>query len=252
MIEKADLQGVRIFPVDLDQAVEVVAGSIPQKNGDYFCFSNIHVVMESHRNPELKSILNNATANFPDGMGVALALKFLGNTFEGRVRGADFMLKLCSHASKNNLKIFFYGNSEETLSVLKEKLLGLFPGIKIAGSISPPFRELTKDEDQAFVEKINAAGPDMLFISLGAPKQERWMSEHKGRIKAVQLGVGAAFSFITGKVKPAPKWMQKTALEWLYRLPQEPKKTIYRMSLVPGFIFRILSQLVRKLMAHSS
>ncbi|MBM4146884.1 MAG: WecB/TagA/CpsF family glycosyltransferase [Nitrospira sp.] len=246
MIEKADLQGVRIFPVDLDQAVEVVAGSIPQKNGDYFCFSNIHVVMESHRNPELKSILNNATANFPDGMGVALALKFLGNTFEGRVRGADFMLKLCSHASKNNLKIFFYGNSEETLSVLKEKLLGLFPGIKIAGSISPPFRELTKDEDQAFVEKINAAGPDMLFISLGAPKQERWMSEHKGRIKAVQLGVGAAFSFITGKVKPAPKWMQKTALEWLYRLPQEPKKTIYRMSLVPGFIFRILLQLIKR------
>lgn len=251
MIEKADLQGVKFLPVGIEEALQEVIRCIPEKNGDYFCFSNIHVVMESHRNPELKSILNNATANFPDGMGVALALKFLGNTFKGRVRGADFMLKLCLHASKNNLKIFFYGNSEETLSALKEKLLRLFPGINIAGSISPPFRELTKDEDQAFVEKINAAVPDILFISLGAPKQEKWMSEHKGRIKAVQLGVGAAFSFITGKVKPAPKWMQKTALEWLYRLPQEPKKTIYRMSLVPGFILRILLQLVKKLIAHS-
>jgi len=122
MHKTADLQGVKFLPVGIEEALQEVIRYIPEKNGDYFCFSNIHVVMESHRNPELKSILNNATANFPDGMGVALALKFLGNTFKGRVRGADFMLKLCSHASKNNFKIFFYGNSESTLSALKEKL----------------------------------------------------------------------------------------------------------------------------------
>ena len=244
MTKPVDLQGIKFLPVNIEDALREVVRYIPKRNGDYFCFANIHVVMESHKDPELKTILNSSAGNFPDGMGVALALKFLGNQFKDRVRGADFMLRLCSYASKNNLKIFFYGNTEETLSALKEKLHGLFPGINIVGSISPPFREITLDEDEAFVKKINAADPDILFISLGAPKQERWMTEHKGKIRAVQLGVGAAFSFLTGKVKQAPKWMQKTALEWLYRMPQEPRKTIYRMSMVPGFLWRALIQFI--------
>jgi N-acetylglucosaminyldiphosphoundecaprenol N-acetyl-beta-D-mannosaminyltransferase len=240
------LHGVKLLPVDLDEAVEVVARSIPKRNGDYFCFANIHVVMEGNRSPEIKSILNNSAANFPDGMGVARALKMLGNRFVGRVRGADFMLKLCEYASENNLKVFFYGNTEETLAILSEKLKGLYPGLNIAGTISPPFRALTKEEDDAYVRQINSSGADILFVSLGAPKQERWMAEHKCRIKAVQLGVGAAFSFLTGKVKQAPLWMQKTYLEWLYRLPQEPKKTIYRMLLVPEFLLRLMVQMVEE------
>jgi N-acetylglucosaminyldiphosphoundecaprenol N-acetyl-beta-D-mannosaminyltransferase len=105
---------------------------------------------------------------------------------------------------------------------------------------------LTKDEDNAHVQHINASGADVLFISLGAPKQEKWMADHKGRIKPVQLGVGAAFSFLTGSVKQAPVWMQKTALEWLYRFPQEPRKTAYRMALVPGFLFGLFVQMIQK------
>ena len=239
-----DLHGVKLLPVDLDEAVEVVAHSIPKRNGDYFCFANIHVVMEGIKNPEIKRILNGAAANFPDGMGVARALKMLGNRFEGRVRGADFMLKLCEYASANSLKVFFYGNTEETLARLSEKLKGSYPGLNIVGSASPPFRALTKEEDDAYVKQINDSGADILFVSLGAPKQEKWMADHKGRVKAVQLGVGAAFSFLTGKVRQAPLWMQKTYLEWLYRLPQEPKKTIYRMLLVPEFLLRLLVQMV--------
>jgi N-acetylglucosaminyldiphosphoundecaprenol N-acetyl-beta-D-mannosaminyltransferase len=220
------LIGVKLFPVDLDKAVEVIARSIPQRNGDYFCFTNIHVVMEGIKNKEYKTILNESAGNLPDGMEVAWALKFLGNNFEGRVRGADFMLKLCEYAELNNLKVFFYGNTDETLEALKKKLKSMFPELQIAGSISPPFRPLTKEEDETYVAHINDSGADILFVSLGAPKQEYWMYEHKGRIKAIQLGVGAAFSFITGKVKEAPRWMQKAGLEWLYRLPQQPKKTI--------------------------
>ena len=241
-----NLYGVKLLPVDLDEAVEIVARSIPKRNGDYFCFANIHVVMEGIKNPGIKRILNGAAANFPDGMGVARALKMLGNRFEGRVRGADFMLKLCEYASEKSLKVFFYGNTEETLALLSEKLKGLYPGLNIAGAVSPPFRTLTKEEDDTYVRQINSSGADILFVSLGAPKQEKWMAEHKGKIKAVQLGVGAAFSFITGKVKEAPKWMQKTYLEWLYRLPQEPKKTMYRMLLVPEFLLRLLGAMVLK------
>ena len=245
MIEAANLHGIKFLPFDIDRSLHEVVQSIPEKNGDYFCFANIHVVMESQKDTQLKEVLDNATGNFPDGMGVAWALKFLGNRFRGRVRGADFTIKLCKYASKHNLKIFFYGNTEETLSLLKEKLNKLYPGLIIAGSISPPFRALTEEEDAAYVKQINDSNADILFVSLGAPKQEKWMAEHKGRIKAVQLGVGAAFSFITGKVKQAPKWMQKTGLEWLYRMPQEPKKTIYRMSLVPEFALRTLIQFIK-------
>jgi N-acetylglucosaminyldiphosphoundecaprenol N-acetyl-beta-D-mannosaminyltransferase len=202
--------------------------------------------MESHKDAELKKVLTQSSGNFPDGMGVAWALKILGHRFKDRVRGADFMLKLCSYAAENNLKIFLYGNTEDTIAVLKEKLKSLFPKLHIAGAISPPFRALTKEEDEAFVKQINDADPDILFVSLGAPKQEKWMADHKGRIKAVQIGVGAAFSFITGKVKEAPKWMQKTGLEWLFRLPQQPQKTIYRMSLVPEFLLRTFLQIVKR------
>lgn len=230
----------------MEQAIQKVIAHIPQKKGDYFCFTNIHVVMECHKNHELKGVLNKSSGNFPDGMGVAKALKMLGNGFEGRVRGADFMLKLCEYASRNDLKVFFYGNTDETLALLSEKLKSLYPELNIAGAASPPFRDLTKEEDDAYVRQINGSGADILFVSLGAPKQEKWMLEHKGRIKAIQLGVGAAFSFLTGRVKQAPVSMQKTYLEWLYRLPQEPRKTIYRMLLVPEFLFRLLIQLVRE------
>jgi N-acetylglucosaminyldiphosphoundecaprenol N-acetyl-beta-D-mannosaminyltransferase len=241
-----NLQDVKILPVDMEQAIQKVIAHIPQKKGDYFCFTNIHVVMECRKNNDLKGILNKSAGNFPDGMGVARALKMLGNWFEGRVRGADFMLKLCEYASKNGLKLFFYGNTDETLSLLSEKLKGLYPGLNIVGAVSPPFRDLTKEEDDAYVKQINGSVADILFVSLGAPRQEKWMAEHKGKIRAVQLGVGAAFSFLTGRVKQAPVWMQKTYLEWLYRLPQEPRKTAYRMLLVPEFLFRLLMQMVKE------
>jgi N-acetylglucosaminyldiphosphoundecaprenol N-acetyl-beta-D-mannosaminyltransferase len=128
---------------------------------------------------------------------------------------------------------------------LNAKLRSLFPKIKIVGSISPPFRDLTKEEDEGYVRQINESGADILFVSLGAPKQEKWMAGHKGKVKPVQLGVGAAFSFITGKIREAPPWMQKTGLEWLYRLPQQPKKTIQRMTLVPEFLFKTLLHAIK-------
>jgi N-acetylglucosaminyldiphosphoundecaprenol N-acetyl-beta-D-mannosaminyltransferase len=245
MTETVTLQGVKLLPVGIEDALQELKKYIPRKKGDFFCFANVHLIMECHNDSILK-VLNQSAANFPDGMAVAWALKLLGSRFTGRVRGTDCMLQLCSYASENNLRVFLYGNTEQVLVALKQKLHTLFPAIKIAGVISPPFRELTDEEDQAMADSINKAAPDILFVSLGAPKQEKWMAEHKRKIKAIQLGVGAAFDFITGNVKQAPIWMQRVGLEWLYRMPQQPKKTIARMSLLPGFCFKTFLQLITK------
>ena len=248
MWKQSNLLGIKFYPVGLNDAVEIVIQHVNKKAGDYFCLANIHLVMESIKNSELKKILNESAGNFPDGMGVAWALKILGNKFKGRVRGTDLMLELCHFASRNNLKVFLYGSTKENLIVLKNRLEKIYKGIKIVGIISPPFRPLTDKEDELFTHQINDSGADILFVSLGAPKQEKWMAEHKGRIKAVQLGVGAAFDFITGKVKQAPVWMQNIGLEWLYRLPQQPVKTTSRMLLAPEFVFRVLKEFVNQKM----
>ena len=245
MTELVDLLGIKILPVNIEQALKEVIRYVPSKNGDFFCFANIHLVMECHKDPKLGNMINQSAANFPDGMGLVMGLRMLECKFEFKVRGTDLMLRLCSCASKNNLKIFFYGNSEENLAELKKRLTALFPNINIAGAISPPFRRLTDDEDSAVVKRINDTDPDILFVSLGAPKQEKWMADHKGKIKAVQLGVGAAFDFIAGNIKQAPLWMQKAPLEWLYRLPQQPRKTVSRMLLVPSFFYLTFLQLIR-------
>lgn len=242
MIHSVVLQGVNFLPMTLNSAVWIIMDRIKQKDGSYFCFANIHVVMESHRDPELKKVLNNAAGVFADGMGTAGALKYLGYMFKDRVRGKDLMLKLCERASRESMKIYLYGNTEDTLRKLKDILESLYPGIKIVGYYSPPFKDLTREEDEEIVRTINNAAPDILFVSLGAPKQEKWMATHKGRIKAIQLGVGAAFDMIAGNLSEAPDWMKRHYLEWLYRLPQQPYKTIYRMSLVPEFLLRLFIQ----------
>jgi len=240
------LLGVRILPVGLDYALREVIDRVAVKNGDFFCLCNIHVVMECYKDHSYRDIINQSTANFPDGKGLVMGLAILGHHVDFKVRGTDLMLRLCAYAAENGLKIFLYGNTEVNLARLKRKLTDLFPGINIVGAISPPFRDLTEEEDAAFVQEINGADPDILFVSLGAPKQERWMASHKGRIKAVQLGVGAAFDFIIGEIRQAPVWMQRMPLEWLHRLPQQPQKTFIRMLVLPKFFFLTFLQVLRE------
>jgi N-acetylglucosaminyldiphosphoundecaprenol N-acetyl-beta-D-mannosaminyltransferase len=240
------LLGARVLPVGLNDAFREVIDRIGDKNGDFFCLCNIHVVMECYKVHALRDIINRSAANFVDGKGLVMGLGILGHHVDFKVRGTDLMLRLCAYAAENGLKIFLYGNTDGNLTKLKRRLNDLFPGINIAGAVSPPFRELTKEEDARFIKEINEADPDLLFVSLGAPKQEIWMAAHKGRINAVQLGVGAAFDFIVGEIKQAPVWMQRLPLEWLHRMPQQPKKTFVRMLLVPKFFFLTFLQLLRE------
>ena len=244
MTEKTNLLGVDFLPVDLDAAMQHVVHHVPGKNGDFFCLCNIHIAMECYKDYGLRDIINQSAANFPDGKGLVMGLSILGHHLDFKVRGTDLMLKLCAYAAENGLKIFLYGDTEENLVKLKRKLGDLFPGIEIAGAISPPFRELTEDEDEEYVKIINDAHPNILFVSLGAPKQERWMAAHKGKVNTVQVGVGAAFDFIIGEIKQAPLWMQRMPLEWLHRMPQQPKKTFIRMLVVPKFFFLVFLQLL--------
>jgi len=245
-MEPFELLGIRILPVGMEDSLRMVTHHIENKQGGFFCFANIHLIMEGYRNPLLREVLNDSAGNFVDGMGVALGLRALGKKFSGRVRGAEFMLNLCSHAAEKKFGIFLYGNTSETLKEVDNKLRSLFLGIQIVGQISPPFRELTTEEEDNVIQRINEADPKILLVSLGAPKQEKWMWKIQGKIGATQFGLGAAFDFITGKVKQAPVWMQRSALEWLYRLPQQPGKTLYRMSLLPSFAWKVLLQKLRR------
>ena len=142
--------------------------------------------------------------------------------------GPDLMRELLKESGTKHYRHYFYGSTQETLDILREKITEKYPGAVIAGMYSPPFRPLTADEDAEIVEKINAAKPDFVWVGLGAPKQERWMAAHKDRVQALMIGVGAAFDYEAGNIKRAPMWMQKHNLEWLYRLMQDPKRLFHR------------------------
>ena len=138
------------------------------------------------------------------------------------------MRELLKESGTKHYRHYFYGSTQETLDILREKITEKYPGAVIAGMYSPPFRPLTADEDAKIVEKINAAEPDFVWVGLGAPKQERWMAAHENRVRALMLGVGAAFDYEAGNIRRAPAWMQHCTLEWLYRLMQDPKRLFKR------------------------
>jgi N-acetylglucosaminyldiphosphoundecaprenol N-acetyl-beta-D-mannosaminyltransferase len=162
----------------------------------------------------------------------------MGVEEQERINGPDLMWRYCAEAAQRNESIYLYGGQQETLDILQRKLLVQFPGLKIAGAYSPPFRALSVDEDSAVVDAINASGAGTVWVSLGCPKQEKWMAEHRGRINAVMIGVGAAFDYHAGTIQRAPLWMQRNGLEWLHRLCSEPRR-LWKRYLVTNSLFVI-------------
>ena len=145
-----------------------------------------------------------------------------------RVTGPDLMLRLMEISPAKGYRHFFYGSTEETLERMKKRLAVDYPGLQVCGMVSPPFRELSAEEDAAIVEQINGARPDFIWVGLGAPKQEIWMNRHQGRVNGLMIGVGAGFDYYAGNIRRAPMWMQKCSLEWLYRLLQDPRRLFMR------------------------
>jgi len=200
------------------------------------CICNVHSVVTASRDAAFGRVVNEADMSTPDGAPVAWVLRRLGHIGQQRINGPDLMWRYCEQAEARGEPVFFYGGTEETLAQLKLKLLTAFPALTVAGSISPPFRALTPDEDTAIVEQINASGAGVVFVSLGCPKQELWMAAHRGRIHAVMIGVGAAFDYHAGTIKRAPKWMQDCGLEWFHRLVSEPRR-LWKRYLVTNTLF---------------
>lgn len=219
-----------------------------QNTGAYVCVSNVHMCMEVFDSREIAQVVNQADLVVPDGRPIFWAQRLLGNKDAQQVRGQDLMNALCAASGTDNLKIGLYGGfNAEVLAQVVTNLQHHYPDIQIVYKYSPPFRPLTAEEDAQIVDEINSAGVNVLFVGIGCPKQERWMAEHKSKLACVMLGVGAAFDFIAGSKKHAPRWMQVLGLEWLFRLCSEPSRLWKRyLKQNPRFIYYFLQQWLLK------
>jgi len=209
----------------------------------YITLTPPYSVLMCRRDPDLRQATDAAELTLPDGVGIILAAKLLGYPHRGRVAGPTLMLRLCDWGRAKGLRHFFYGGQPGVADALAQRLTSSYSGLHVAGTCCPPFRELTPAEDAATVEQINATRPDIVWVGLGSPKQEKWMARHVGQIDAAALiGVGAAFDFHSGRVKWAPSWMRNLGIEWAYRLAVEPRRMWYRN--VNSFVFlaRVLRQ----------
>ena len=223
--------GVNYVVSNVEQAVLYVQQHLNLLKGHYICFSNVHTTIMSTENEEYRNIQNGSAITFPDGNPIAHEEKRQGYEEAERVAGPDFMEEMFAATMNGEQSHFFYGSTEETLNQLVCNLKKHYPGINIKGTYSPPFRapeEVSEETDREEVDRINASGADYIWIALGAPKQEKWMALHEGKISGLMLGVGAGVDFHAGTISRAPKWIQQMGLEWLYRLLQDPERLIKR------------------------
>ncbi len=225
-----DILGVHVCVTSMPEVVALLKEHIEELRGKYLCVSNVHTTVMAYENPDYMAVQNGAAYVLPDGKPLSVVSRKRGYSAAQRVAGPDLMEALFRDAEKNGtrLKHYFYGGSPETIAALERRLHEKYPRLQSVGFVSPPYRPLTAEEDDEDVRRINESGADILWVGLGAPKQERWMHAHEGRVDAVMLGVGAGFDFHAGTVKRAPKWMQRCSLEWFYRLLQDPARLFRR------------------------
>ncbi|MBY0164637.1 WecB/TagA/CpsF family glycosyltransferase [Cytobacillus firmus] len=230
-----------ISTLSFKETVSAIETWISKKQKKYVCICNTQSLVTASNDITFEEVLNEAGLCTPDGMPLVWALKSYGYTEQERVDGPNLMLKLCELSIVKNYKIFLYGGTKATLDELTQTLLKQYDGIKIVGAHSPPFRQLTQEEDNEVMHMINSTGADIVFVSLGCPKQEYWMYHHRDRINGIMIGVGAAFDFITGRIKRPPLLFQRLGLEWLFRLFKEPKRLWKRYAYNnPMYIYRFL------------
>jgi N-acetylglucosaminyldiphosphoundecaprenol N-acetyl-beta-D-mannosaminyltransferase len=226
--DRINILGLQIEQISFEQAIERVITLGLNHIPSFICFANVHMTIEAYYDPGFARKVNSATYVFADGKPIAKACKALYDLKQERIAGMDFVPRLLEAANTENFRIFLYGSTPDVLSALEKKIAADYGNIQVAGSISPPFRPLSDKEQDEFIRQINLAAPHAVFVSLGCPKQEKWMYEHHLKIRAVLLGVGGAFRVTAGLQRRAPVWMQKAHLEWLYRLIQEPRRLFNR------------------------
>lgn len=213
----------------------------------YVCVAAVNNVMSAQDDPSFMAVMNGSDMTTSDGMPLVWGLRRLGLPDAERVYGPELTLHVCAAAAEASVPIGLYGGREDVLAEFEAELVRRFPGLEVTYRCSPPFRALSPDERASIVDEVAGSGARIVLVGLGAPKQERWIAEHRGEIPAVLVGVGAAFDFIAGRTPQAPAWMQRLALEWLFRLVQEPRRLWKRYILQnPRFIVRFGLQLLRE------
>lgn len=245
-IRRVNILGVGISAMTMPQAVNQVAQWIDSRTCHYISVCTVHTVMECRRDEHVRRAVNAAGLATPDGMPLVWLSRWWGRCPVTRVYGPDLMLALCHLSVERGYSHYFYGGAAGIPELLAENLEQRFPGLKVAGAYSPPFRPLTPAEESQIITQINQTTPDIIWVGLGTPKQDLWMAAHRDQLTApVLIGVGAAFDFHTGRIPQAPRWMQQNGLEWLFRLWQEPRRLWYRYLVYnPLFIALVLAQML--------
>jgi N-acetylglucosaminyldiphosphoundecaprenol N-acetyl-beta-D-mannosaminyltransferase len=245
-LESRRIVDVRVDGTSYEDATQRVLRWAKSNESRYVCVATVHSLMEAHDDPTFRAVMNEADLVTPDGMPLVWGLRRLGIEDASRVYGPDLTPVILERAAAEGVPVGFYGVTDEVMAAFSARVLERWPSLRIAYRYSPPFRSMTEDEDLKVVEDINASGARILMVGLGCPRQESWMADHRGRIDAVMVGVGAAFDFIAGAKRQAPLVMQRSGTEWIFRLATEPRR-LWRRYLRhnPRFVALFAAQLVR-------
>lgn len=229
-VEYINVLGTRVTVLDIPSAVSMIEDWGGQDRcGRYVCVTGVHGVMEGVRSESIRGIHNRADAVAPDGMPLVWLGRLQGQRRMDRVYGPDLMLSVLARAAERGLSNFFYGGAPGVADTLKRRMEERHPGLRVVGTGAPPFRPLTQEEEKLAIETINQTAPDFLWIGLSTPKQEMLMAAWTGKVQAkVMIGVGAAFDFHSGRVRQAPRWVQRIGMEWFFRLCMEPRRLARR------------------------
>jgi N-acetylglucosaminyldiphosphoundecaprenol N-acetyl-beta-D-mannosaminyltransferase len=252
--DTADVLGVPLGLIDYDGALNWIDAMVASREQGYVCVCNVHAVMASAEDPELRSALMGSSLNVPDGQPLVWALNLLGHGLDDRVYGPELMARCCARAVDSGQRMYLYGGRNQgALVQLALNLRQRYPGVRIVGGYSPPHRPLTDEEREAVTKEINGSRADVVWVGIGVPKQEKWMAEMREALEApVLIGVGAAFDFHAGLVPQAPPWVQEYGLEWAYRLAHEPRRLWRRYTRYnPRFVSAFARQLRRHRRAMS-
>jgi N-acetylglucosaminyldiphosphoundecaprenol N-acetyl-beta-D-mannosaminyltransferase len=245
LIQRVNVLGVGISVINLQTAMTAITDAVRERRKGYICVTGVHGVMEAQTDQNFRRILNGAFLCTPDGMPMVWIGKLYGHCEMRRVYGPDLMLDVCAWSETTGCRHFFFGGAPGVAEQLQQKLSARFPKLQIAGCFTPPFRALNAAEEKQLQEMVRAARPDIFWVGLSTPKQEKFMAEFLPRLDVtLMIGVGAAFDFHSGRVRQAPRWMQRSGLEWFYRLCQEPRRLATRyLQNNPLFALKIAGQL---------
>jgi N-acetylglucosaminyldiphosphoundecaprenol N-acetyl-beta-D-mannosaminyltransferase len=244
-VRRRAVLGVPLAMVDYERTMDAMDEMVASGTPGYVCCSPVHAVMVARDDPEMMSALRGSTLAVPDGMPLVWAAKLLGESISNRVYGPELMLRYSDRCAEQGHRVWLYGGRDQgALAQLALNMRTRHPGIRIVGGFSPPFRDLTAREEEELVARVNEQRPDVVWVGIGVPKQEKWMARMRDRLDApVLVGVGAAFDFHAGLVPQAPDWMQRFGLEWAYRLGHEPRRLWKRYARYnPLFVFGFARQ----------